>query len=96
MDKDRKFEELLRSYDVPPPTGDLAGRIISATSPVLQRRGVLRWVFGVFWSPVPAFCLVLFLAVGFLAGVINYGGVDSHAAPESVIEQLLGEEEGLI
>lgn len=87
---------MLRSYDVPPPPGDLAGRIISAASLIRQRRGVLRWVFRVFWSPVPAFCLVLFLAVGFLAGVMNYGGADSHAAPESVIEQLLGEEEGLI
>ena len=44
----------------------------------------------------PAFCLALFLAVGFLAGVMNYGGADSHVAPDSVIEQLLGEEEGLL
>ncbi len=96
MDKDRKLEELLRSYDVPPAPGDLAGRIISAASLVPQRQGVLRWVLGVFWSPVPAFCLALFLAVGFLAGVMNYGGADSHAVAESVIEQLLGDEEGLL
>ena len=96
MDKDRKLEELLRSYDVPPSRSDLAERIISAASRVPQKQGVWRWVFEVFWSPVPAFCLALFLAVGFLAGVMNYGGADSHAAPESVIEQLLGEEEGLL
>ena len=96
MDKDRKLERLLRSCDVPPARGDLAERIISAASLVPQRQDVLRWVFGVFWSPVPAFCLALFLAVGFLAGVMNYGGADSHAAPDSVIEQLLGEEEGLL
>ena len=96
MDKDRRIEELLRSYDVPPAPGDLAGRIISAASLVPQRQGILRWVFSVFWSPVPAFCLALFLAVGFLAGVMNYGGADFHASPDSVIEQLLGEEEGLL
>jgi len=96
MDKDKKLEELLHTYDVPPAPGDLAGRIISAASLVPQRQRVLKWVFGVFWSPVPAFCLVLFLAVGFLAGVVSYGGVDSQAAPESVIEQLLGDEEGLL
>ena len=96
MDKDRRLEELLRSYDVPPPPGDLTERIINAASLVPQRQAVLRWVFRVFWSPVPAFCLALFLAVGFLAGVMNYGGADSHAAPESVIEQLLGDEEGLL
>ena len=96
MDKDRKFEELLSSYDVPLVSGDLAGRIISAASLVPQRQGVLRWVLGVFWSPVPAFCLALFLAFGFLAGVMNYGGADSNVAPESVIEQLLGDEEGLL
>ncbi len=96
MDKDRKLEELLRTYDVPPVPGDLAGRIISAASLVPQRQGALRWVLRVFWSPVPAFCLALFLAVGFLAGVMSYGGADSQAAPESVIEQLLGDEEGLL
>lgn len=96
MDKDRKLEELLCTYDVPPAPGDLAGRIISAASLVPQKQGVLRWVFRVFWSPVPAFCLALFLAVGFLAGVMSYGGVDSQAAHESVIERLLGEEEGLL
>lgn len=96
MDKDRKLEELLRSYEAPPAPGGLAGRIISAASLVPQRQGVLRWVLGVFWSPVPAFCLALFLAVGFLAGVMNYDGADFHAAPESVIEQLLGDEEGLL
>ena len=96
MDKDRKLEELLRSYDVLPAPGDLAGRIISAASFVPQRQGVLRWVFGVFWSPVPAFCLALFLAGGFLAGVMSSGGADSQKAPESVIEQMLGDEEGLL
>ncbi len=96
MDKDRKLEELLRSYDVPPARSDLAERIISAALRVPPKQGVWRWVFEVFWSPVPAFCLALFLAVGFLAGVMNYGRADSHAAPESVIEQLLGEEEGLL
>ena len=86
----------MRSCDVPPARSDLAERIINAASQIPQKQGVFRWVFGVFWSPVPAFCLALFLAVGFLAGVMNYGGADSNAAPDSVIEQLLGEEEGLL
>ena len=96
MDKDRELERLMRSYDVPPARGDLAERIINAASQVSQKQSVLRWIFGVFWSPVPAFCLALFLAIGFLAGVMNYGGADSHAIPDSVIEQLLDGEEGLL
>ena len=86
----------MRSYDVPPARGDLAERIINEASRVPQRQGVLRWVFGVFWSPVPAFCLALFLAIGFLAGVMNYGGTDSNGIPDRFVEQLLGEEEGLL
>ena len=96
MDKERKLERLMRSYHVPPARGDLAGRIISAASGVPQRRGILRWVFGVFLSPVPAFCLAMFLAAGFLAGLADYGGGDSRAVPESAVEQLLGEEDGLL
>lgn len=96
MDKDRKLERLMRLYEVPPARGDLAERIISAASHIPQKQGLLRWFFGVFRSPAPAFCLVLFLAVGFLAGVMNYGGADSHAAPDSILEQLLDEEEDLL
>lgn len=76
--------------------GDLAERIISAASHIPQKQGVLGWIFGVVWSPAPAFCLALLLAIGFFAGVMNYGGADSHAAPDSVIEQLLDGEEGLL
>ena len=96
MDKDRELERLMRSCEVPPARGDLAERIINAAGQVPQKQSVFRWIFGVFWSPVPAFCLALFLAIGFLAGVMNYGGADSHAIPESVIEQLLDGEEGLL
>ena len=96
MDKDKELEQLMRSYEVPAVRSDLAQSIIDAAARVSQKQSVLRWIFGVFWSPVPAFCLALFLAIGFLAGVMNYGGADSHATPGSVIEQLLGEEEGLL
>ena len=96
MDKDRKLERLMRSYEVIPAREDMAERIISAASLVPQKRGVLRWVLGVFRAPVPAFCLALFLAVGFLAGAMNYDGADFHEAPDSVAEQLLGEEGGLL
>lgn len=99
MDKDRDLKRLMRSYDVPPARGDLAERIINAASGVPQKQGVLRWVRGVFeefWSPAPAFCLALFLAVGFLAGMMTYGGADSDPDPDNIIEQLLNEEEGLL
>ena len=92
MDKDRKLERLMRSYDVPPARGDLAERIINAASQVSQKQSVFRWIFGVFWSPVPAFCLALCLATGFLAGVMNYGGADSHA----IVSNSCWMEEGLL
>ena len=80
----------------PPPRATWPREIINAAGQIPQKQSVFRWIFGVFWSPVPAFCLALFLAIGFLAGVMNYGGAGSHAIPESVIEQLLSEEEGLL
>lgn len=95
MDKDGKLERLLRSYDVPPARGDLEERIISAASRLPQGESVWRWIFGVFekfWSPVPAFCLALFLVIGFLAGVVNYGGADFYSTPDRVVEQLLDED----
>ena len=96
MDKDRKLERLLRLCDVPPARDDLAERIISVAVYIPQKQGVLRWIFGVFWSPVPAFCLALLLATGFFAGTVNYSGADFHADSDNVIEQLLDEEEGLL
>ena len=99
MDKDKELELLMRSYDVPAVRSDLAQSIIDAAARVSQKQGVWRWICGVFeefWLPAPAFCIALFLVIGFLAGAISYGAADSPAASDDIIRQLLNGEEGLL
>ena len=53
-------------------------------------------MFEEFQLPAPAFCIALFLVIGFLAGAISYGAADSPAASDDIIRQLLNGEEGLL
>lgn len=86
----------MRTYEVVPAGGGLEEKIISAASGVQQKQTIWRWIDGVFEEfrlPAPAFCLALFLLIGFAAGIATYGDRDAYPASDSLIEQLLYEEE---
>lgn len=92
MNEDTGLEQLMREYEVVPPSRSFEERIISAVSGVEQKQSVWQWVSEAleeFRMPAPAFCLVLFLIVGFVAGIVTYSETDT--AYESVMEQLLYE-----
>lgn len=96
MDEDKNLKRLKRTYEVVPARSDLAERIISAASLVSQKQSIwqlLQRTFDEFRLPAPAFCLVFFLVLGFVAGVAAYGGADISFVSDSVIEQLLYGEE---
>ncbi len=84
----------MREYEVVPPSRGFEERIISAASGIEQKQSIWQWVSETleeFRLPAPAFCLVLFLVVGFVAGVVAYS--ETYRASDSVMEQLLYEGE---
>ena len=98
MDKDEKLEQLMQSYNVPPASNNLAERIIDAAPHVQQKQSIWRWVdrvFEEFRLPAPVYSLTSLLIIGFLAGFITYNGKDINVAPDTIVEQLLDEDEAL-
>ena len=86
----------MRIYEVVPASSGLEEKITNAAAGVRQKQTIWRWIDGVFEEfrlPAPAFCLALFLFIGFAAGVATYGDGDAYPASNSVIEQLLYGEE---
>ena len=93
-EEDKKLEQLMREYEVVPPSSGFEQRIIGAASSVEQKQSIWRWISEVleeFRLPAPAFCLVLFLVAGFVAGIATYSETDT--ASDNVMEQLLYEGE---
>ena len=93
-EENKKLEQLMREYEVAPPSSGFEQRIISAVSSVEQKQSIWRWISEMleeFRLPAPAFCLVLLLSVGFVAGVFTYNETDRDS--DNVMEQLLYEGE---
>ncbi len=98
---DRKLEALLRSRGAPPPSGDLAARIVREARRIPQRQRVsfldaLAQLFADLPLPRPAVALAATLIVGMVAGwTAPFDGADDEVDAVHVESFLYPDEEAV-
>lgn len=95
---DKKLEEILKAHEVPPHSKNFASRIIMASEQIEQKQNIwklLERLCREFSLPDPALSLASLLIMGFLVGFSVYGTSDAYAGDDSIIDQIVNNDEVL-